>query len=191
MHKHFSMQTDSVTLLNDLSRLTDACTLAVTKFKTLDAKQLNAKPNADSWSILECIEHLNLYGDYYLPEIQKQILAQSGSKTPGKFRSGVLGGYFAKIMQVNNGKMKKMKSPKDKDPRNSSLTITTIDRFLKQQELLKSLLEQAKNVDLTKTKTAISLSKMIKLRLGDTFRFFIYHIERHVAQANRISKFEN
>ena len=78
-----------------------------------------------------------------------------------------------------------MKSPKDKNPANSALTITTIDRFLKQQERLKALLMQAKQVNLTKTKTSISISNLVKLRLGDTFRFLIYHIERHVKQAER------
>jgi hypothetical protein len=66
------------------------------------------------------------------------------------------------------------------------LSITTLDRFLKQQELLKALLQQALEADITKIKTAISLSKFIKLRLGDTFRFYVYHIERHIAQAEKI-----
>ncbi|RXM56703.1 hypothetical protein BOQ60_25350, partial [Chryseobacterium sp. CH1] len=30
-------------------------------------------------------------------------------------------------------------------------------------------------IDLEKTKTSISISKLIKLKLGDTFRFVIYH----------------
>jgi hypothetical protein len=188
LHKLIIMQTDTISLLDDLIRLTEANSQAVVRLKALDSKQLNFRQNNKSWSILECIEHLNLYGDFYLPEIEKQILAQLGSKKPGIFKSGVLGGYFANIMQVKNGKIKKMKSPKDKNPINSNLNITTIDRFLKQQELLKSLLNQAKNVDLVKTKTSISLTKLVKLRLGDTFRFFVYHIERHVKQADRLNE---
>ena len=49
--------------------------------------------------------------------------------------------------------------------------------------MLHALLEQAKQVDLVKVKTAISLTKLIRLRLGDTFRFLVTHIERHVLQA--------
>ena len=51
--------------------------------------------------------------------------------------------------------------------------------------MLKSLLNQAREVDLTKTKVPISLTRFIKLRLGDTFRFFVYHIERHILQAEK------
>ena len=132
------------------------------------------------------MEHLNLYGDYYLPEIQKQMLSSTPSAGPGVFKSGWLGNYFANLMKAVPGTMKKMKSPKDKNPVNAKLTITTIDRFLKQQEMLKSLLLQASGCDLVKTKTAISLSRFVRLRLGDTLRFFVYHIERHVMQAQRL-----
>lgn len=178
------MQTDSKQLINDLLLLTDNLTARVQQLKALDISKLNYKQNSGKWSVLECIEHLNLYGDYYLPEIEQRILAQRpGSNTP-VFKSGLLGNYFANLMRAE-AVPGKMKSPKDKNPANSALTITTIDRFLKQQERLKALLMQAKQVNLTKTKTSISISNLVKLRLGDTFRFLIYHIERHVKQAER------
>lgn len=180
------MQIESTLLIDDLLRRTENATSAVRKLQALTTDQLQFKQNTQTWSILECIEHLNLYGDYYLVEIEKQILANNGKSKSTVFKSGLIGNYFANLMQVKNGKMTKMKSPKDKNPIHSKLTITTIDRFLKQQDRLKTLLAQARNVDLTKTKTAISLSKYVKLRLGDTFRFFIYHIERHIHQAERI-----
>ena len=40
----------------------------------------------------------------------------------------------------------------------------------------------------TKTKTAISISKLMKLRLGDTFRFVTAHNERHLLQAENVLK---
>ncbi len=182
------MKIESSLLIDELQALTEKSSGQVQKFKSLTDVQLNFKPNPQAWSILECIEHLNLYGDYYLPEIERQILAAVGKPASPVFKTGWLGNYFAGLMQVQDGKMKRMKSPKDKVPSHSELSRTTIDRFLKQQELLKSLLQQSKAVDLQRTKTAISLTKLLRLRLGDTFRFFIYHIERHVLQAERISK---
>lgn len=46
----------------------------------------------------------------------------------------------------------------------------------------------ARNKDLGKIKTSISISKWIKLKLGDTFRVIIYHNERHIVQANKIAE---
>jgi hypothetical protein len=47
------------------------------------------------------------------------------------------------------------------------------------------LLEAARTVDLTRTKTGISITNLIKLRLGDTLRVVVYHNWRHIEQAQR------
>ena len=182
------MQIENNILVEELLTITEQSIVFAKKFKTLSVHQLNKKQNPSAWSVLECIEHLNLYGDFYLPEIERRILSQETQRSSKVFKSGLIGSYFANLMQVKNGKLKKMQSPKNKNPNNSILTLTTIDRFVKQAEMLKSLLLQSKGLNLTKTKTSISLTKYIKLRLGDTFRFFIYHIERHMLQAEQALK---
>ncbi|MBI3232491.1 MAG: DinB family protein [Bacteroidetes bacterium] len=131
---------------------------------------------------------LNLYGDFYLPEIEKQMITNAHTKPVAFFNPGIIGNYFANLMLVKDKNFKKMKSPKDKNPSNSTLTIVTIDRFLKQQQLLKNILTKAKEINLNQTKTSISLTKLIKLKLGDTLRFYVYHIDRHIQQAEKITK---
>lgn len=180
------MQIESKVLLQDLKNRVEVVNQKIEYFKTLSAEQLNYRAAVASWSILECIEHLNLYGDFYLPEIENQILKSSHQQPSAMFKSGWLGNYFANSMLPKNGKISKMKTFKDKNPIGSMLNITTLERFSKQQSRLLQLLQMAENVDITKTKTNISISTLIKLRLGDTFRFFIYHIERHIAQAERV-----
>lgn len=182
------MQIENKQLISNLLQMTDEATTRVLQLKQLNTEQLNHKQNAAKWSVLECIEHLNLYGDFYLPEIERRILAQTPRTTSLVFKSGLIGNYFANMMRAEG---KKMKTFADKDPANSTLSITTIDRFLKQQERLRALLTQAQQIDLTRTRTAISISSLIKLRLGDTFRFLIYHIDRHMKQAERAALVSN
>lgn len=179
------MQTENNILIDDLLRRTKRSTEKVKEFETLPLDQLQFK-SGDRWSILECLEHLNLYGDFYLVEIEKQIIANQHKPVSTKFRSGVFGDYFANLMEVKNGKIRKMKSPKDKNPSDTQLSVTTISRFLKQQDTLTTLLNQCRTIDLTRTKAAISLTRLIKLRLGDTLRFYTYHIERHILQAEKV-----
>ena len=167
--------------------MTDQAIESIKKFKTCSSSNLNYKNSLTEWSILECLEHLNLYGDFYLPEIEKTLFDGSQKIDNPVFNSGFIGNYFANLMKTKNGSIKKMKTTKDKDPMNSILTVTTIDRLLKQLERLRILLNQLRTANLTKLKTAISLSKFIKLRLGDTLRFFVYHIERHILQAQKIT----
>ena len=73
---------------------------------------LTWKEKTDSWSILECLEHLNLYGDFYLPQMEKSI-KNTTFKNENEFRSGLLGNYFAKTM-LPEEKLNKMKTFKDK-----------------------------------------------------------------------------
>jgi hypothetical protein len=64
--------------------------------------------------------------------------------------------------------------------------VDVITKFLDQQKQLLELLTKAQSVDLNKVKTSISISRWIKLRLGDTLRVVIYHNQRHMKQAGRI-----
>lgn len=155
-------------------------------FRELSEKKLNHKENIEKWSVLECIEHLNLYAEFYNPEIRRRIEI-SHSKANAIFKSGVIGNYFVKTM-LPKKKLNKMKTFKDKNPSGSSLDINVIDRFIIQQKEFLELIENSKNVNLTKTKTAISISKLIKMRLGDTFRFIVAHNQRHLIQAENARK---
>ncbi|KIX22368.1 hypothetical protein SY27_00460 [Flavobacterium sp. 316] len=154
------------------------------KLKNYDLQILTWKENENSWSILECLEHLNLYGDFYLPQIENKI-KNSTTKTEFEFKSGILGNYFAKSM-LPKEKLNKMKTFKDKNPLNANLDKTVIDQFIKQQIKLLDLLNQSRNVSLNKVKIQTSISSLIKLKLGDTFQFFVNHIIRHLNQIERI-----
>ena len=156
----------------------------VEKLKSYDLKTLTWKENEISWNILECLEHLNLYGDFYLPQIENKI-KNSTTNPDHEFKSGILGDYFSKSM-LPKGKLNKMKTFKDKNPLNVNLDKTVIDKFINQQIKLLYLLNQSRNVSLNKVKVQTSISSFIKLKLGDTFQFFINHIIRHVKQIDRI-----
>ena len=146
--------------------------------------ELNFRSSTDSWSALECLEHLNRYGDFYIPEISHRI-SSSATSPQATFKPGILGNYFAKSM-LPKEKLNKMKTLKAMNPIHSQLSKDVLNEFVKQQQLLLELLEKAQHIDLEKTKTAISISKLITLKLGDTFRFVIYHNARHIAQVERI-----
>ena len=170
------------TLIEDLTERTLQNISDAEQIQQLAYSKLNWKAAPERWSVLECIEHLNLYGDFYLPEIERRIAQSTYSADEKSFRSGLLGDYFAKSM-LPGEKLNKMKTFKDKNPLGSQLDKSTLDRFLAQQQKLLELLDSARNVSLSRTKTSISISGWIKLRLGDTFRVVIYHNQRHLVQA--------
>ncbi|KVV14567.1 DinB family protein [Flavobacterium sp. TAB 87] len=145
---------------------------------------LTFRENQKSWNILECLQHLNLYGDFYLPEIESKI-AKSITTTEIEFKSGLLGNYFAKSM-LPKEKLNKMKTFKNKNPLNNKIDRTVIDTFINQQIKLLELLNQSRTVSLSQTKINISISSFIRLQLGDAFQFYLNHIMRHLQQIEKI-----
>ena len=174
-------------LLTDLHDRTNTHLMEAKSLVHLDFDLLNLKSDANTWSVLECLEHLNLYGDFYLPEISQVIKKAKANPESVEFRSGVLGNYFAKSM-LPKEKLNKMNTFKDKNPNGSNLSKEVIDRFISQQERTLKLLDKCAEIDLTRNKTAISISNFIKLRLGDTLRVLIYHNERHMVQIKKTLK---
>jgi DinB superfamily len=156
----------------------------VEKLENYDLETLTWKQNPDSWSILECLEHLNLYGNFYLPQIEAKI-KNSETKSEMDFKTGLLGDYFAKSM-LPKEKLNKMKTFKDKNPINANLNKSVIDVFINQQNTLLNLLNNSRNVSLNKVKVTTSISSLIRIKLGDTFRFIINHNIRHLKQIERI-----
>jgi len=175
----------SEVLIGELSAITKKNTNLARALKSKSDEELNWRTNNKSWSILECLEHLNLYGDFYIPEIERTI-QKAGSKSDVLFKSGLLGNYFAESM-LPKEKLNKMKTFKEKDPLGSNLDRGTIDRFIDQQDMMLKLLEQSRKISLNKEKTQITLTKWIKLKIGDTFRFVINHNIRHLKQIEKIT----
>lgn len=180
------MKLTSKKLLQNLLEITRENLNTVENLKNQPIEILNWKQDSESWSALECIEHINRYGDFYIPEITNRINA-SIHKSSEIFKSNWLGKYFSKMVSYNEN-LNKMKTFKSMNPLNSKLNTQTLEKFINQQHQIIELLDNSKFVNLDKTKTAISISKLIKLKLGDTFRVLIYHNERHIKQAEKALK---
>ena len=58
--------------------------------------------------------------------------------------------------------------------------------LLEQQHYLVDLLESAKSKNIGSIRTPISISRFIKLKVGDTFRFLIAHEQRHFVQIENV-----
>ena len=175
-------------LMADLKARTHQNIEELASFSDLSSAELNHRNAPQSWSILECLAHLNLYGDFYLPEIDNCIKHAQASDNED-FKSGWLGNYFAlSMLPGENGKLNKMKTFKSMNPIHKSLSTDVLVTFKNQQQELLRLLDLAGQVDLSKVKTSISISRWIKLKLGDTLRVVIYHNQRHMKQASNVLK---
>ena len=176
----------SADLLAALRQRTEENLRFAESLAALPTATLHLRPRPDAWNALECLAHLNFYGRYYLPEVRRQMEKTKHRGGRETFTSSRLGNYFAAGMKPREN-MKPFTAPKSSNPAKTELPVdeTTIAEFISQQKDILNLLDLAAGVDLTRTKTGTSLSKLIRLRLGDTLRVVVYHNWRHVVQAQR------
>jgi hypothetical protein len=159
--------------------------LAIRQWQLIPPQDLAQVPEPGRWSAAQCLAHLNVYGNFYLPAIEKGILQgqKTGSSPARIFQSGFLGAYFTKIMQPDS--KTKMKSPANAVPSTIVDPVQTLAQFIDQQERLLTLIDQARTVNLNQVRIPISIAPWILLKLGDTFGFYTAHQLRHVQQAER------
>lgn len=155
----------------------------------LPEHRLLQAPAPGKWSAAQCLEHLNSYGRYYIPALENSI--RKGEATAVRpatdFSHGWLGGYFIRLMQPKpDGTLSsRMKAPKDHTPVAKLNAVAVLREAQQQQEQLLQLLDRAAGVNIRRLKVRISISKLIKMSVGDTFGFLIAHETRHMMQAQR------
>ena len=183
------MKFNSNSLLEGLQADVRQLILTVSFLQKEDPELLISAPTPGRWSVVQVLEHLNSYGRYYLPAVAKSL--QSNKTTTENFASGWFGNYFTKIMRPGaDGKIgNKMSSPKNHRPPERPDIRPVFDEFMNQQQQLLDLLDKAKEKNIGAIRTPISISRFIKLKVGDTFRFLIAHEQRHFVQiANTIGE---
>jgi len=71
------MKYASTSLLNGLYDQTETTlNKVIREWQQLPVEFFSAQPGAGQWSAAQCLEHLNSYGRYYLPAIEKALRTQ-------------------------------------------------------------------------------------------------------------------
>lgn len=171
-------------LINELKGDVHKIIASAEQMRGADKGKLIYQCDKNSWSVVQVIEHLNSYSRYYLTQIDRALSEMNDTRNAW-FNTGFWGDYFTKMMKPTNvfevkNRMKAMK----KYTFPNSLNVNSVfDEFMKHQEKLLQLLDASKDRDLNSIKVPITMSKYIKFKLGDTFRFLIAHEQRHMVQA--------
>jgi hypothetical protein len=173
-------------LLNQFKTQTRSIISTVeSKFSTLPDDQLNFKPEAKRWSILECFEHLNLYNQYYLSSAE-WAADKATSASVQEMKYTWIGKKSIAMMHPTN--VKKQKTFKHMIPAKSHLTRDVLATFLNDQQRILRLIERATLVNVTKSAVPVEFFKLLKMNIAETIEFILVHEERHLHQAERASK---
>lgn len=161
----------------------------------LGENQLEWRPNQGSWNILEILAHLNSYSSYYHKNFKLRIKNTKFKNVKENFVPSPLGKSAWKSMKLGraNNIKRKFKAPKNYNPSLNASLISkdAVNQFINDQKEMIEILELSKAVNLKKVKIKISISKLVRLRLGDALMFVIYHNERHIQQIKNVMTHSN
>lgn len=164
-------------------------TLAVVRneFGPVSDQQFNLRPNPKKWSAAECITHLNLTQEIYVP--QMLVVIENKDKYPpakNEFNHSWIGRMAYRAMQPkeNNVISFKMKTFSKFQPADETLEKDAIlDTFIKYQMDMLEVITGLGDIDPEKPKINSALGPIFKMGIGDALRFMIAHNMRHILQA--------
>ncbi len=178
-------------LIKEIKSITEANLVLINnQLINLSETQKNWKLNESTWSIIEIMAHLNKFANYYHHTFINYIHKTKFNSPSENFISSPLGRSAWKSMKLGNANnvKRKFKSLRIFNPVYEKQLIkgNDIELFRDNLKELFSIIESSKNVNIRKVKIPISISKLIRFRLGDAFLWVVYHNERHLQQATNL-----
>lgn len=154
-------------------------------FGTLSQEQLNYKPNANTWSIAQNIDHLIVINNTYYPIFDGLINGQYSAPIHG--RLGFMVRFFGRfiLQSVRPDRKQKIKTFPIWEPSTFELN-QELNLFEKHQEELKNKIRSIENFLGKKTVIHSPASRKIVYTLDKALDIICTHEERHLVQANEL-----
>lgn len=167
--------------------ISDQLTFLEEKIAPLTDADLTWKPNKDKWNILEVIEHLNRFGDFYLPRFDNLIVYPKSRRNGDSYRSGIIGEFaMTRIRPVNGIVPYKSKAIGKASPFLRKLDRRVIDEYIKQLHKLRLILNESQELNFSRNRIPTLVASWLKFNLGDSLRIYGYHQERHFVQIDNL-----
>lgn len=156
------------------------------QFGRLDARQLNWKPAADSWSVAQCLEHL-LHANR---EMFLKIDAALDRTRPRTFwqRVPLLPRMFGRLLVTSQSPeaTRKFKAPGKAAPAASAIDADIVARFAAYQREAAARVQAIEQGGVAGAIMVSPFASFITYSVLDGCRLIAAHQWRHVAQARRV-----
>lgn len=188
------MQVNTQQYLNEVEKsLQNAIDVVKLLTQNINPVILNTPEAAGKWSMLQCIKHISLATSIYVRNVG-EILAKP--KLPGakeNFKGHWKGKWFAKMNAPKPGGEipMKLKTFKSMEPAGNLNAEEIIDEFIKVHQQMIEVVNRSRIFNIDRIKVVTALGPMVKLRLGEAYRFITAHTDRHLVQLKRIEKTVN
>ena len=155
----------------------------------LGKDQLNWQAEAGAWSIGQCLEHLCLTNEAYLPAMTAALEGKRDAPveeiTPGWFSR-----WFLKNFVEPSPSGKKVPAPGKIRPA-ARVDVAVKERFLASNKVCRELIVRARCKDVNRIRFWNPLAPGVRFTLGVGFEIITSHEQRHLLQAERVKDSPN
>jgi hypothetical protein len=154
--------------------------------KGLTEETWAAGPPGGGWSVAECVVHLNLTTDSYLPKIDAAIDEGLSKRLEGSgpFGRGVLGALL--IWWLEPPYKRGSKTTPAFVPSDVPSMAETLELFDLRQQELQGRVDRAAGLALDKLKVTSAFDARVSYNLYATFAILAAHQRRHLWQAEQV-----
>jgi len=146
----------------------------------------------EKWSVAECIAHLNLTSEAYVPRIRAAIAEAKSLNAPKatKYRKDFAGAFFAMMVgpipMLGKIRIGKVKTTADFVPKGRHPKADTLASFKRDQDALIDLVREGDGLPLDKVRIKSPFGEKISYNCYSAFVILHRHEQRHLDQAQLV-----
>jgi hypothetical protein len=148
------------------------------------------RPQAGSWSVSECLDHLAITNRVYLEAMRPVALRArtQGRKRGGPAVPGVMGRFFVKKLEPPVKPSFRGRAPRNIQPRSELSLTETLESFLMSQDEVRAFLRDNEELDLARVSFQNPFLPMLRFSLATGLHAIPAHERRHLWQAWRVRR---
>ncbi len=150
----------------------------------LDQAQLNWRPSANAWSVGQCLEHLYIANQVYLPPMSKALDGNPTSPVQ-TITPGWLGRWFIRTYIEPSSQSARARAPGKIAPA-QEIDASVLDRFLRSNDHARALVRQASAYDVNRIRFVNPFVPLVRFTVGTGLEILWRHECRHLLQAERV-----
>lgn len=160
--------------------------------ENLPDAQWGKRSDPARWSPAECVAHLNMTSEAYIPRLRKAIedARQLPQHRVGRYKRDFLGWLFAKMVgpqpSVGGKLIGKVKTTADFVPTGNHPKQQTLAQFKRDQDELIAIVREGDGLALDEVKIRSPFGEKISYNCYSAFTILPRHQERHLGQAERV-----
>ena len=157
--------------------------------RNLSAAQLNWSPAPGAWSVGQCLHHLYVTNEKYLPPIAKALDGRPAQPvqeiTPGWFARYFISNYIAPPPPGSLKVRTRARAPRQIAPA-TTVDPSVLDQLLRTNDTARDLFRRASRFDVNRIRFQNPFVPLFRFTVGSGIEIIWKHQHRHLGQAERV-----